>query len=378
MRNHLSAVFAAFALIWAVPCLPVFASGPSEAELDAVDYAPFEHDDWETSTPEAEGLDPRAVARLFYRAAELDTIYGLLVVRNGRLVAEDYWHGSGSWHDSDVQSVTKSVVGALVGIAIEQGSIESVDQPMLDFFPEFEDRIQDRRKRAITIRHLLQMRAGYPWEESNDELYHKLFYEGMRPVDLVNIPLIRDPGIDHDYSNLSSHLLGIIITRATGMDLLEFAREHLFSPINAEVVDWQWQWEDYRDAMGGLLLTGRDMARFGQLYLDDGDCDGRQVIPAEWVTASLETYSENAWDHRIGGNVKDMGYGYQWWSLRSGPHRYNMAWGHGGQVIMVVPDMEMVIVVKADPFNDQSSYSWAAERANINLAVDFIARLPVE
>jgi CubicO group peptidase (beta-lactamase class C family) len=375
MRPKHHTVLIALILLSSVACEAVFGSGPSEEELRAVDYSPLELDDWENSTPEAEGIDPLAVAQLFSRAAELETIYGLLVVRNGRLIAEDYWHGSGSWHDSDVQSVTKSFTGALVGLAIAQGYIESVDQPMTDFFPELVDQVRDPRKMDITVRHLLQMRAGYPWEESSPELYQKLFYEGLHPDDLVNVPLIRDPGTDHDYSNLSSHLLGMIVTRATGMDLLAYAQRYLFAPLNTEARDWQWQWDDYRDAMGGLMLTGRNMARFGQLYLDGGSYGGEQIIPADWVEDSLATYSEDAWDHRIGRNVRNMGYGYQWWSIRCGDHRCNLAWGHGGQVIMIVPSLNLVVVVKADPFNDQSSYSWEAERANINLAADFVAGL---
>jgi CubicO group peptidase (beta-lactamase class C family) len=112
---------------------------PSAADLEAVDYTPLDGDDWPVSTPEEQDLDPILIARMYAEAAELETIYGLLVVKNGYLVAEDYWHGSGISQKCILASVTKSYTGALVGIALEQGYIESIDQPMMDFFPELAD-----------------------------------------------------------------------------------------------------------------------------------------------------------------------------------------------------------------------------------------------
>ena len=214
-------LLAGLSLIW---CESVFGLGPSEEQLRTVDYTPLDHDDWPVTTPQAVGIDPLNVARLYYDAAKLKTIYGLLVVKDGKLVAEDYWHGSGSRDKTHLQSATKSITGALVGIALEQGHIESLDQKMMDYFPELVDDITDQRKMEITIRQLLQMRAGYPWEESTPELYN-LLYSGFHVADLVSVPLVRDPGSGHDYSNLSSHLLAIIVSRATGMDLLDSFHE---------------------------------------------------------------------------------------------------------------------------------------------------------
>jgi CubicO group peptidase (beta-lactamase class C family) len=316
---------------------------------------------------------------MYAEAAELETIYGLLVIRNGYLIAEDYWNGSGFLDQCTLASVTKSYTGALTGIALDQGYIQSIDQPILDYFPEYVNRITDRRKFDITIRHLLQMRAGYPWEESSEELFYILWHDGFRPTDLIRFPLIRDPGTDHDYSNLSSHILGIILARATGQDLLDYGNAQLFSRIDAEPGGWEMGRGGYRLGSANVSFTARNAAKFGQLYLDGGIHDGEQVVPAEWIADSLQTYSENAWDYRIGRNVKETGYGYQWWPLRSGRHRYNMAWGHGGQLIMLFRDLDMVIVVTADPFiNRSDGETWRHERNNINLVADFIARLPAE
>ena len=121
------------------------------------------------------------------------------------------------------------------------------------------------------------------------------------------------------------------------------------------------------------------MARFGQLYLDEGEFQGNPIVPAEWVRDSLQIYSEDAWDYRVGKNWQDSGYGYQWWSIRAGDHRYNLAWGHGRQQIALFDETDMVVVATADPLYAQSGDGpWKLEKANLNLVADFIASLPSE
>ena len=210
--------------------------GPSPEDLAAVEYAPDPAPDgavpWPVSTPAEEGLDPDLVAELYWRADRLETVYSVLVVKNGQLVAERYYHDGWAGLQGNVQSVTKSYTSALVGIALEEGCLPSVDEPMMTYFPELAGRLRDPRKEQITIRELLQMRAGYPWEEASAEGIDLLF-AGFRPSNLVDVPLVRDPGTGYDYSNLSSHLLAIIVSRACGQDLKDFAQEHLFEPLGS-------------------------------------------------------------------------------------------------------------------------------------------------
>ena len=181
---------------------------------------------WPVSTPEEQGLDPDLVAEMYYNASQMENIYSLLVFKNGYLVAEDYYHIGRPDYQTNIHSVTKSITSALVGIAIEDGCISGVDAKMMDFFPELQDQITDPRKNDITIEQLLQHRAGYAWEESSTELL-ELLYQGFLPDQraLVVVPLVRDPGSGHDYSNLSSHLLAIIVSRACDADLLDFATD---------------------------------------------------------------------------------------------------------------------------------------------------------
>ena len=167
------------------------------------------------------------------------------------------------------------------------------------------------------------------------------------------------------------------MARACDTDLKSFAQEHLFAPLDVHVGDWIQDWEGYYNGHADLYFTARDMAEFGQLYLNDGEYQGNQIIPADWVHESLQTYSEDAWNYRVGRNFNDIGYGYQWWSTRAGDHHYNLAWGHGGQQIVLLDEFNMVIVVKADPlFGQHGDGPWKHEKANLNLVADFIASLP--
>ncbi len=379
-RQCLSLLFTSVILILSILISSGLAGcgGPSMEELEAVEYTPLVRDDWPVSTPEEQGLDPMLVAELYHNAAKLESIYGLLVVKNGHLIAEKYFRRGAVDQKGNRQSVTKSVTSALVGLALDQGCLSSVDQKMMEFFPELADQITDQRKDQITIRQMLQMRAGYPWEESTPELFQVL-YTGFRPSTLVDVPLVRDPGTGFDYSNLTSHLLGIVVARACDTDLKSYAQEYLFSPLGAEVGFWQRDWEGYYLGYAEIEITARDMAKFGLMYLDDGEFEGNQIVTAEWVRDSLQIYSEDAWYYGVGKNWRDSGYGYQWWSIRAGDHRYNLAWGHGGQQIALLDELDMVIVATADPLYAQSGdRPWKLEKANLNLVGDFVASLPSE
>jgi len=356
---------------------------PRTEDLEAVEYTPLPGDDWKVSTPAEQGLDPMLVAELYLDAAEMETLYGLLVIKNGYLIAEGYFNEGSVEQKARLQSATKSYTSALVGIALDQGYLSSVDQKMMDFFPEVAGQITDPRKEQITIRDLLEMRAGYPWEETDPALWAGLLSGHYLPL-IEEFPLIADPGTEFHYSNLTSNWLGIIVARACGTDLKSYAEEHLFLPIDAEVGDWGTDRDGHNNGCGDLHFTARDMAKFGLLYLNDGEYDGNQVISASWVRESLQTYSEDAWVieaklNKLGRYFRDLGYGYQWWSARVGDYHLDYAAGHGGQLIVLLDEFDMIIVVTADPFYLQhDDLSWKHEQANINLVGKFIKSLRSE
>ena len=352
--------------------------GPSSKELAAVDFAPVPGLDWDLSTPEEQGLDPDLVAELYYAADQQETLYSLLVIKDGYLIAEKYFNEGSVDQKDRLQSVTKSFTSALVGIAIEQGCLSSVDQKLLEFFPEVAGKITDPRKEQITIRNMLEMRAGYPNEESHEDLWAGLL-SGHYPPLIEAFPLVSDPGTRFHYSNLTSNWLGIIVDRACGMSLKDYAEENLFSPLNIEVGEWGQDAEGHNNGCGDLHLTPRDAAKFGLLYLNDGGYQGNQVVPADWVQDSLKTFSVNEAFVKKIGRFRDIGYGYQWWSANTNHQTVNFAWGHGGQLIVVVDEFDLVIVTTSYPFwlehNDQS---WKHEKAIITMVSEFVNSLPHE
>ncbi len=361
----------------------LFGCGPSREALEAVDYAPLPGDDWKVSTPEEQGLDPLLVAELYHNAAELETLYGLLVVKNGFLIAEGYFNEGSVDERFDRASVTKSFTSALVGLALDQGCLSSLDQKMIDFFPEFAGQITDPRKELITIRELLQMRGGYPDEEFTPP-YMEILYASNNwhhVPHLVDFPLTSDPGTDFQYSNLTSHLLGVIVARACDTDLKTFSQTHLLAPMGGQVGDWYPDADNYNLGGMGIFVSARDMAKFGVLYLNDGNYAGKQIMPVDWVNDSLQRYSEGI--KRGGeltskyGSFRDIGYGYQWWSGRVGDHHFDYAAGHGGNYIVLLDELDMVIVTTADPMHGVfGEESWQHEGAINKLAGEFIKSLP--
>ena len=358
--------------------------GPSAKDLATVDYTPLPGGDWGVSSPEKEGLDPDMIAELYYNASKLNTIYSLVVVKNGSLIAEGYFNKGSINQKFNLQSVTKSYASAIVGLAFDQGCLTDLDQPFLDYFPEYADQIKDPRKEQITIRHLLEMRSGYPWEESDRKLWDT-FIAGHFLDLMVSMSLTNDPGTEFHYSNSSPHYLVVIVDRACGTPLRTFTEEHLFSPLGAELGEWYTTAADDRYPMGagGMHVTARDAAKFGLLYLNDGVFDGEQIISSAWVKNSFTRYTNNpTTDYstaRIGPNFDQTGYGYQWWAIQSGEHHYFAALGHGGQIIAVLDDSDMVVVATSDPFFlEHNSKAWKYEKQILNLVGNFIASLPLE
>jgi CubicO group peptidase (beta-lactamase class C family) len=372
-------IFTGMILILLIPA----GCGPGINELGAVEYTPLAGQDWKVSTPQAQELDPLLVARLYYDADELETLYGLLVIRNGRLIAEKYFHKGSMTQLSSRMSTAKSYVSALVGIALDQGCLSSVDQKMIDFFPEFAGKITDPRKNRITIHDLLQMRAGYPWEDRTPPFFELLFFRNNwhwlpHPVDF---PLVNDPGKEFNYSNLTAHLLAVIVARACNTDLKSYAQKHLFSSMNAKLPRWSADPDHYNWGHWEIYVTARDMAKFGLLYLNHGTYKGRQVLPAAWVRDSLHRYSEGinftGWlSSKLGDYFADIGYGYLWWSARAGAHEFDFTWGHGGQLVVLLHKLNMVIVTTADPiYNLSGEESWKYEGAIIDMVGRFIQSL---
>ena len=342
---------------------------------EAISYEPLALEDWAVSDPESQGLDPEAVSDAYRNAAQLANLYSLLVVKNGYLVAERYFNGRDANTASAIASVNKSYVSALAGIALREGALSNLDQRLPEFFPELDWPKMDPRKSQITLRQILQMRSGFPWEEMANVL-GRLFSTSNWIQFIEEFSLSADPGAQFGYSNLMAHVMGVIVARAAKTPLLPFARTHLFDPLGARILCWPQDASGYYFGSGDMCVTARDLAKFGLLYLNGGARDGVQIVPRDWVNDSLKSYSSGIYGSGLGRYLRQIEYGYFWWAATAGRHRFNYAWGHGGQLIILLHEMNMVVVTTADSLHGQSGdASWSKERAVIDLATGFIASI---
>ncbi len=332
------------------------------------------NDGWPVSSAEEQGIDPEKIEDAYREAGRLDNIYSLLVVKNGFLIAEKYFNGQDIAMANSTASVTKSFTSALAGIALREGVLSSLDLRLCEFFPEIDWKSADPRKSEITLRQVLQMRSGYPWEEADGYLTALFARSNWIPL-LAEFPLMSDPGTRWGYSNLMSHMMAVVISRAAGRTLLSFAQEFLFTPLEIEVARWPRDANGYYYGMGDMQFTPRNLARFGQLYLDKGLFNGRQIVPEEWVDASFQVYSPTTYPGEIMSAIRQLGYGYFWWSGVSGARRFNYAWGHGGQVIAVAGDLNMVVVASAAPQSGFDNAAWQNEKAVLEVVGRLIASL---
>jgi CubicO group peptidase (beta-lactamase class C family) len=371
MKTRTIFIRLALVLSLLLPSCAVSSSGQESTE--SLSYAPVQNDDgWRISTPAEQGLDPKSVANAYREASKISTIYSLLIVKNGSLVAEKYFHGKKIDRVSNVASVTKSYLSALYGIAQAQGYLKDLDQKMMDYFPEYAVPGLDPAKYNITIRQLLQMTAGYPYD-STSEYYAQLGRSGnyMRFV-VEQHPLANPPGSAWNYSSASAHILAGILTKAVGMPLDKFAAQTLYDPMNMRIRNWGKDPQGYNLGGAEMSYIPRDMARFGELYLNHGVYAGKQLVPAEWIDASTRACSPTTYDDL--GDFKNIQYGYLWWVADAGKHKVNFAWGHGGNFIVLVPELDMVVVSTADPTGGFGDSSWKNEKAVMDLISRLVAK----
>jgi CubicO group peptidase (beta-lactamase class C family) len=320
--------------------------------------APLRLDDgWPTATPSAEGIDPGPIADLVDAIVtqEMTLTHSVLVARRGRLVVEEYFYGfdRDTWHD--MRSASKTVTSALVGLAVDRGAIPSVNAPALSFFPTYRRYANwDPRKAEITVHHLLTMSSGL---DARDWVPESVAAEGsyQRQTDqpdwtkfALDAPMVADPGSQIAYGGANPLILGALLQAALDEPVEWFAQRHLLGPLGIR------HYRFFHDPVGVLYMGGgmymrpRDMAKFGQLYLDGGTWRGRRVMSEEWVRRSLTKYG------RLTGREND--YGYLWWhsTIRVGDRTVESveARGAGGQYIYVVPSLELVAVITSGNYRN--------------------------
>jgi CubicO group peptidase (beta-lactamase class C family) len=287
------------------------------------------------STPEEQGIDSVRLADglLSMREQGID-VHSLLMIRNGAVVVDAYFYPYDGATVHDLASETKSVMTTLIGIAAGQGKL-SLDAPVLSFFPGRTVANRDGRKERMAVRHLASMTSGFDCTRGANEPLTLEMLAAADPVQFaLDRPMASEPGTQFAYCNLASHLLSAILQEATGMNALDFAREHLFGPLDIREVTWPTDSRGVQRGWGDLHLYPRDMAKIGLLWLQGGLWNGEPVVPREWVEASVR--------HRIASDGDD-GYGYGWWlTAGASPGEYR-ADGRSGQFTIVLPTIDLVV-----------------------------------
>jgi CubicO group peptidase (beta-lactamase class C family) len=289
-------------------------------------------DDWEVSTPEAEGMD---ATRLDDVASycEAHNCGAVVVTRHGRIVWERYW---GGWDENSTDnswSMAKSMTDALVGIAISEGKIKGVDESAADFIPEW----RGTRKEEITLRDLLSMDSGLLWNEDYFEVSDviTMLNSDDQTAYAISRPRLHDPGDDWYYSSGDPQLFSAVIKAATGMEAGQYAQEKLFGPIGMKGALWDTDKTGHTMTWCCVHTTARNFARFGYLFLRDGRWNDQQVVPEDWVKESVEP---SQWEN--------PGYGYYWWLLHFPDVPKDMFFADGFQTkrIYVIPSLDIVAV----------------------------------
>ena len=340
-------------------------------------------DGWETADLRDVGLNLNPLNLLMNQISkgEYDKLHSVLIIKDGYLVFEEYFDGykfnfsgrlfRGEYLDYDRDtlhhqaSVTKAFTSALIGIAIEQGSIESVDTPVFDYFPEYSEHCTPL-KEEMTIEHLLTMTSGLDWNgmeipitsRDNENDIIQLYIKDDPLEHILGKEMVAKPGTRWYYSCGDVNLLGEIIKRATGQRMDHFAMEYLFKPLGVTEVEWTFIKPDIIQASGSHYMRPRDVAKFGYLFLNDGKWGEHQIIPPDWVENTMETYITYqipGWSEHYGSR-----YGYQWWqktfTVNGRTYEAVIRSGWGCQKIVLFPEHDLLVVLNGGYYTESEPY----------------------
>lgn len=298
--------------------------------------------EWQVTTPAKQGMDSATLDRISSYVKDSGfEVNSVIVIRHGYIVYEKYFRAP--WDKDRIHSIyscTKSIMSSLVGIAMQQGKIKSLNDKLLDYFPNHTIQNLDERKKSITLLNLMTMKAGFDWPERTYPYTdpRNPIIQAHRSNDTIQFvldrPMATQPGTIWTYNGGGSQIFSAIVTNRAGMNTLEFARKNLFNPLGITKLNWRTDQKGIYDAGGGLSMTPRDMAKYGYLILNKGAWEGKQIIPADFVAESVKTQTTfNA----------NAGYGYQsWWTVPLDGYYY--AAGIKGQRIYVVEKQDMAVV----------------------------------
>ncbi len=337
------------------------------------------NDGWQISTLQKEGFNQEIISKLLRKINNraFKNIHSIIIAKNNRIVLDEFYKKKLSYIDkglnSDIElhaamSVTKSIFSLLMGIAIDQGIVKSVNEKVLSFFPEYGP-LQNwpLEKQNLTIKNFLTMRHGLAWNEIkyNYDDERNSFYKISQQNDWVkatlDLDLVNKPGVDFAYSSGISHVVAALIARASGRPIEDFADKFLYKPLEIKKTAF------YRAPDGradDVFLTTRAMAKIGQLIINNGKWNGKRIVSASWIKQSTKIYYDDP-------DEDCFDYSYFWWryNFKTGGKNLKavIAWGWGGQFIFVFPELDMVVVI-----TEGNYYHPKREEQAIEMIADYI------
>jgi CubicO group peptidase (beta-lactamase class C family) len=306
-------------------------------------------DGWETASLSEADIDPAKINDMILNILneKYKNIHSVLLVKNGKLILEEYFQGYHRNRIHPIQSDTKSITSILIGIAVDQKIISDLDKKVYEFFPIYKDTKWIDEKYEINIKHALTMTAGLDWDErtyphgdsrnNNTAMNNSIDWIAY----IMNKKMTKAPGERFNYTSGLSILLGAIIKNSSGLYADDFAEKYLFEPLGIKDYKWYRNWDNTIHTGGGLQLTSRDMAKIGYMMLKGGIWKGKQIVSHNWVNESTQAHVE----------ARGYEYGYQWWRGKTINNNRIIeafwAWGHGGQFILILPSLDLVVVFTA-------------------------------
>ena len=321
---------------------------------------------WVVADVEEAGGSPEMVEDAVRQAWANPRMTSLLVAKDGRLALEEYFGTSRPDGLHDVRSVAKSVVSALTGVALRRGDLGSLDDPVSSYL-DLSAGDLGPEKGGITVRHLLTMTSGFSWDETAAGGSYREWIEAPdRLRYLLESPLADPPGTRFNYNSAAVHLLGIVLEEATGSSLPDLAQQAVLGPIGVSESRWEALGPASYNAGSGLRLRPRDLVRFGQLFLQRGASGARQVVPEWWVALSTTAGTGNRL--RMGG-LEHVAYGFLWWVGPGSRASFYFAAGHGGQYLVVVPGLNLVVAA-TNNWHGVGDEAWYYEQETLRIILE--------
>ena len=310
------------------------------------------NDGWESNNIRLLMKDTTILNQLFGQLYQgPNKLHSVLLVNNGKLVLEEYFNGASIDQPHDLRSATKSIRSLLLGIAMEKGFIGSIDDSIFKYLEQRPTKNLDNRKEEITIRHLLTMSSGLDcndWDKKSAGQEDKIYKKKDWVQYTLDLPMINDPGEISTYCSMGVVLLAEIIEQASGMSIDKFADKYLFEPLR--ITNYTWGHTSNKEVISAgrrLYLTTRDFAKIGQLVLDKGKLNGKQIVSSEWVQLSTTASAE----------ITGMEYGFLWWNIPFTDGENNItsvvATGNGGQYLMIYPTLNLLAVFTGGAYNSE-------------------------